>query len=113
MVGDACLAFDVAHLVHPARLIVSELVTNAILHTSTDLDVWVSVRGAALHLAVQDRSRDFPQLLGGGHRSPATLPESGMGLRVVTARATEWGALPSRHGKVVWATLATSAGTAS
>jgi len=113
MVGDACLAFDVAHQVYPARLIVSELVTNAVRHTGTDLDVWVSVRGAALHLAVQDRSPDLPQLLDAGHRHPAELPESGMGLRMVTAAATRWGALPCRHGKVVWATLATRAGTAS
>jgi len=113
MVGDTCLDFDVTHLVHPARLIMSELVTNAVLHTGTDLDVWVSVRGAALHLAVQDRSRDFPQLLDGGFRLPAELPESGMGLRVVAATATGWGALPSRPGKVVWATFATRSGTAS
>jgi anti-sigma regulatory factor (Ser/Thr protein kinase) len=113
MVSDACLAFDVAYLVRPARLIVSELVTNAVLHTGTDLDVWASARGAALHLAVQDRSRDFPQLLDVGHRHPAAFPESGMGLRTVTATATAWGALPCRHGKVVWATLATRAETAS
>ena len=41
-----------AYLAHPARLIVSELVSIADLHAGTDLDVWVSVRGAALHLAV-------------------------------------------------------------
>jgi anti-sigma regulatory factor (Ser/Thr protein kinase) len=113
MVGDTCRAFEVTHLIHPARLIVSELVTNAVLHTGSDLDVWVSVRGAALHLAVQDRSRDFPQLLDAGHRPPAELPESGMGLQVVSATATGWGALPCRHGKVVWASLATTAGAAS
>lgn len=113
MVSDTCRAFDVTHLAHPARLIVSELVTNAVLHAGTDLDLWVSVRGAALHLAVQDRSRDYPHLRDARLRHPAELPESGMGLQVVTATATGWGALPCRHGKVVWATLATSAGVAS
>jgi hypothetical protein len=54
MVSDTCLAFDVAHLAPPARLIVSELVTNAVLHTGTDLDR----RGP-------DRR---------GHRSPAGRP---------------------------------------
>ncbi|GLY98449.1 hypothetical protein Acsp02_57030 [Actinoplanes sp. NBRC 103695] len=113
MVGDTCRVFEMEHLTHPARLIVSELVTNAVLHAGTDLEVWASVRGAALYLAVQDRSRDFPQLLDAGHRHPAGFPESGMGLQVVTATATTWGALSCRRGKVVWATLATSAGRAS
>jgi len=113
MVGDICLDFGVAPLAQPARLIMSELVTNAVRHTGTELDVWVSLRGAALHLAVQDRSRAFPRLLDHGHRYRARLPESGMGLRVVAATATGWGALPCQHGKVVWAILAAGAGMAT
>ncbi|MEV6602480.1 ATP-binding protein [Actinoplanes sp. NPDC051346] len=111
MVGDACLAFDVAHLVHPARLIVSELVSNAVLHAGTDMDVWVSVRDVRLHLAVQDRSRDLPQLRDTG--TPPAALQRGWGLGLVAAAAATWGAMPSRHGKVVWANLDTQAETAS
>ncbi|MEV4704284.1 ATP-binding protein [Actinoplanes sp. NPDC049316] len=112
MAGEACLAYGVAHLLHPARLIVSELVANAVEHSGTDMDVRVSLRGALLHLAVQDRSRDLPRLLDLGE-DPAALRKRGMGLRIVAATATAWGAMRCQPGKVVWATLATASPTAS
>ncbi|WP_143162957.1 ATP-binding protein [Couchioplanes caeruleus] len=113
MVTDACLTFDVAHLVHPARLIVSELVANAVEHTGTDVRLWVSVRGSILHLAVQDGSRELPHLLDTGHQHPAPILAPGTGLRLVSAAATAWGALPCRRGKAVWATLTKQAGRAA
>ncbi|MBG0568205.1 ATP-binding protein [Actinoplanes aureus] len=111
MVGDACLALGAAHLTYPARLIVSELVANAVSHTGTDPEMWVSVRGDMLHLAVQDGSRELPRLLdlSPGRWRPSEL-QQGWGLRAVTAAATAWGALPCRRGKVVWAALAIRAG---
>lgn len=108
MAGEACLAFGAAELAHPARLIASELVANAVVHAGTDVDVWVSIRGAIVHLAVQDGSRQLPRLLDVGHEHPAAL-QRGWGLRTVTAAATAWGALPCRDGKAVWATLAVRA----
>ncbi|WP_199512787.1 ATP-binding protein [Nucisporomicrobium flavum] len=113
MVTDACQAFRVAHLVHPARLIVSELVANAVQHTGTDMDVRVSLRGALLHLAVQDRSRHLPQMLDIDPRDREPLQAQGWGLRMVAATAAAWGAVPCLDGKVVWATLGTAAAVAS
>ncbi|MEV4642215.1 ATP-binding protein [Actinoplanes sp. NPDC049548] len=104
MAADTCVAFALPHLDYPARLIVSELVGNAVEHAGTNLDVWVSMRGAMVHLAVQDRSPALPPLL---DARPGNVRAGGMGLRIVAATATAWGALPCAVGKVVWATLAT------
>jgi anti-sigma regulatory factor (Ser/Thr protein kinase) len=106
LVGRACQTWDLPGLWHPARLIVSELVTNAVQHARTTITMVVSRRGTGLHLAVADADHRLPQL-----RPPAVprpgLPfdERGRGLRIVHAMATVWGAMPTAEGKVVWATI--------
>ena len=112
MADDACPVFDAAHLVHPVRLLVSELVANAVEHTGTDIEVWVSLRGELVHLAVQDGSPELPRVSDAGPESLGGVRRRWMGLQVVTAAATAWGALPCRRGKVVWATLAARAAPA-
>jgi hypothetical protein len=111
MAGDACVAFDLVHLIHPARLIVSELAGNAVAHARTDFEVEVSVRGPVLHLAVWDREPRLPRVVDPGPWRPGDpLVPAGSGLRVVADAATAWGALPCPGGKVIWATLALDGG---
>ncbi|MFC7531133.1 ATP-binding protein [Actinoplanes sp. GCM10030250] len=108
LVSDACREWDLEHLHQRARLVVSELVVNAAEHAGTDVEVIVSPRGsgaaAALHLAVYDGDPILPRL-----RDPVTGPlgpsleDRGLGLRIVGAAASAWGALPARSGKLVWA----------
>jgi len=106
LVGSACHAWGLPNLLYPARLVVSELVTNAVEHAGADITVVVSRRGTGLHLAVADGDPRLPRL-----RTPAApqpgqpLDESGRGLRIVHATATVWGAMPTADGKVVWATI--------
>ncbi|MEV4702812.1 ATP-binding protein [Actinoplanes sp. NPDC049316] len=102
LVGAACEAWRMPDLLHPARLIVSELVTNAVEHAGTDVTVTVWRRGTGLHLSVRDGDPRLPRLL---DPSPGGR---GAGLRVVGARATAWGAMATRDGKLVWATLRTA-----
>ncbi|MEU4427638.1 ATP-binding protein [Actinoplanes sp. NPDC024001] len=102
LAGDTCLAFGLAHLVHPVRLTASELVANAVEHAGTDMDLWISVRDTMLHVAVHDGSPRLPRLIDAAHPW-----EPGAGLRIVAAAATAWGALPTQTGKIVWATFAT------
>ncbi|MCA2218655.1 ATP-binding protein [Jidongwangia harbinensis] len=107
--GDACLRWGLAHLSHHARLITSELVTNAVGHVRTGLTLQVSLRTGVLHLAVQDSSAVLPRLLAVRPYHPGQpLELPGTGLRIVDAVATAWGALACHAGKVVWATLAAS-----
>ncbi|MEV6300464.1 ATP-binding protein [Actinoplanes sp. NPDC051861] len=108
LVNDACRDWGLQHLGQRARLVVSELVVNAAEHAGTDIEVIISARGsgpaAALHLAVYDGDLMLPRL-----RDPVSGPlgpslvDRGLGLRIVGAAASAWGALPARSGKLVWA----------
>jgi len=102
LVGAACEAWRMTDLLHSARIIVSELVTNAVEHAGTDVTVTVWRRGTGLHLSVRDGDPRLPRLLSA---SSGALGERGGGLRIVGARATAWGAMATRDGKLVWATL--------
>jgi anti-sigma regulatory factor (Ser/Thr protein kinase) len=104
--SEACVDFHLAHLIHPARLIVSELAGNAVEHATTGFELQVSVRGPLLHLSVRDQDPRLPRLIEAGPGpAPERLLTRGCGLRVVAEAATGWGALPCPGGKVVWATL--------
>jgi anti-sigma regulatory factor (Ser/Thr protein kinase) len=106
LVGDACLAWQMPHLLHPCRLVMSELVTNAIEHAGAQIAVTVTRRGAGLHLAVADTSPARPVLLDLTPPRPGEpLNERGRGLRTVDSVATIWGCEPTATGKIVWATV--------
>jgi anti-sigma regulatory factor (Ser/Thr protein kinase) len=105
LVGDACLAWGVPDLLFPSRLVMSELVTNAIEHARTPIGVVVSLRGG-IHLSVSDGAAAPPVLRRLARpRRGRPLDERGRGMQLVTATASAWGWLPTRTGKVVWATL--------
>jgi anti-sigma regulatory factor (Ser/Thr protein kinase) len=106
LVGDACLAWQMPHLLHPCRLVMSELVTNAVEHVGARITVTVTRRGIGLHLAVADTSPMLPALIALTPPRPGEpLDERGRGLRTVDSVATVWGAEPTATGKVVWATV--------
>ncbi|KUL27950.1 ATP-binding protein [Actinoplanes awajinensis] len=110
LVSDACRGWDLAHLRQRGLLVASELVVNAAEHAGTDIEVIVSPRGtggsAALHLAIYDGHPALPEI-----RDPVpgplgpSLTDRGLGLRIVGAAASAWGAMPARGGKLVWAIL--------
>jgi Histidine kinase-like ATPase domain len=84
-----------------AELCVSELVTNAILHASTDVELSVTLARERVRLAVRDQSSELPTLE--RHTSTAS---TGRGLAMVIAVADAWGI--ERHdfrGKTVWCEL--------
>jgi anti-sigma regulatory factor (Ser/Thr protein kinase) len=108
LVADACRAWELPQVVHRARLVMFELVTNAISHAGTDMLVTVSRRDDGLHLLVRDGSVVLPQRLSDAP-VPAGPPsyDRGQGLHVVEMLARSWGARPTDDGtgKVVWATV--------
>jgi len=106
LVGDACLAWGQPALAHRGRLVMSELVTNAIEHAGTPIVAVVSPRGSGVHLTVSDGVAAPPRLLEPSPpRRDKPLDERGLGMQLVRATAAAWGWLPTRTGKVVWATL--------
>ncbi|MDI6100115.1 ATP-binding protein [Actinoplanes sp. NEAU-A12] len=112
LVTDACADWGLDHLAERSRLVISELVVNAAEHAGTDIEVVVSSRGpasgVALHLAVYDGDPVLPRVRDpvAGRFGPS-LSERGLGLRIVGAAASSWGALPARGGKLVWAIIRT------
>lgn len=84
-----------------ARLIATELVSNAVLHARTEFRVTLRSNGFDfLRIEVRDENTRMP--------SPAGTPQdatSGRGLAVVTAIAASWGTQRDGDGKVVWAEI--------
>ena len=85
-------------------LMTSEVVTNAILHAKTDIDLVITVDGCQARLEVSDHSEARLAPV----EAPALDDTSGRGLFVVTALADDWGVvdLEGGKGKTVWIQLA-------
>ncbi len=80
-----------------AELLVSELVSNAILHAGSGLEVVVRVLPDRLAVEVHD--------LGGGQpvrRRYSSLSGTGRGLMLVEELARDWGTVLTESGKFVW-----------
>jgi anti-sigma regulatory factor (Ser/Thr protein kinase) len=110
LVTDACAAWHQSSLLHRGRSVVSELVTNAAQHARTPVTVLASRRAAGLHLMVGDGDRRLPRLRTPRATRVSVVPgtmheERGLGLRVVDAAASLWGAMPTTDGKIVWAAI--------
>lgn len=82
-------------------LVVSELVTNALLHGHGTPAVRLNDLGDRIRVEVCDESPLLPV----SHR---VTPTSGLGLRVVEQISSAWGASRRGRGKVVWCEVATS-----
>ena len=80
-------------------VVVSELVTNAVVHADTDLRVIARWDGDRVMLEVFDGSHGIPRVLA---EPPAV---GGRGLYLVQQMTTAWGFEPSPDGKRVWARL--------
>ncbi len=91
-------------LVDSAELGVSELVTNAMLHSTPP--VAVRVRGTHDHprIEVADRSLIPPRLIGLSDDEEDLLSTFGRGLSLVALHSAAWGSEldPDGHGKTVW-----------
>ncbi|MFC3386076.1 ATP-binding protein [Couchioplanes caeruleus subsp. azureus] len=104
-VTEACAAWHLGDLADRAELVVSELVANAAQHAGTPITLVVSRRGTGVHLMVHDGDPILPRLLAVLPTPAGVLPSRGLGLAVVHAAATVWGAIPTAQGKAVWATI--------
>jgi anti-sigma regulatory factor (Ser/Thr protein kinase) len=83
-------------------LLVSEVATNAVVHTASGkggtFTVVVHPLNGMVRVEVHDGgSETFP-----GVRAPEDLAGSGRGLGLVESLATRWGHLGNRNGRVVW-----------
>jgi anti-sigma regulatory factor (Ser/Thr protein kinase) len=90
-----------APTVEAAQLLVSELVTNVVVHTSSDVRLAVSVRGQKIRVEVVDSDEHMPRV---GTVDSSDL--GGRGLAIVDGVAEAWGSDSRSDGKAVWFELA-------
>ncbi|MFI0717821.1 SpoIIE family protein phosphatase [Streptomyces sp. NPDC021224] len=87
--------------VESAVLLVSEAVTNVLVHTDGDAVLLAQVTGMPgtrrLHVDVGDRSDEMPH-----RRSPGEMASSGRGLLLMEELADAWGVDPRGDGKATW-----------
>ncbi|GAA4744204.1 hypothetical protein GCM10023350_31120 [Nocardioides endophyticus] len=100
---DLLLAADRDDILDAAQLVVSELVTNAILHTATPIELFARVDAGGLLLEVSDGSTTPPT-----ERDHAALAGTGRGLMLIHDLSGGWGVRELPNGKVVWARITTS-----
>lgn len=104
LVRESLAGFDVDAR-DVALLLTSELVTNAILHARTPIQLGVLVdRGRAL-VCVADRLAESPSLRARAHSHDRP---GGRGLALVEDLADTWGTTKYAEGKTVWFVLQTA-----
>jgi hypothetical protein len=136
LVESRCLAWELTPIAGDAQLIMSELVTNAVLHAGTAIAVSLDVAAGFLHLAVEDAHPLHPSALPSRtdlladidsiaaladhrdaadsdlrhaslHAGPSRSVAAGRGLLIVSGLADDWGTTSvSPQSKAVWARLA-------
>jgi anti-sigma regulatory factor (Ser/Thr protein kinase) len=84
-------------LVDSVTLLVSELVTNAVLHASSAPRVDIHLSEQTVRVEVYDDDPAMPRA-----RAPEEGASGGRGLLLVERIASRWGAQPQGRGKVVW-----------
>lgn len=86
---------------HRAKLLASELVTNAVLHGAGRIRLQAQLEGRRLRVEVSDEGTGFDRA--GGPRSLDHL--RGQGLAIIEAESSRWGIEPGASR--VWFELAT------
>ena len=83
--------------VEDIRLLVSELVTNAVVHVGSTCTVTLRTSDTVIRVEVGDGCRQIPV-----RRHPAPGEASGRGLLIIETVADRWGVEVGEAGKTVW-----------
>jgi anti-sigma regulatory factor (Ser/Thr protein kinase) len=98
VVRDALTEVGEPDLGPPAELAVSELVTNAILHAATTVELTIEVTTDSVTVRVRDWHDRLPQ-----HRDATHTATTGRGLAIVAAVSDAHGVdVQPPSGKAVW-----------
>ncbi len=87
-----------AEVVEDVMLLVSELVTNAVLHARSAVHLSACVEPGRIVVAVGDDDPDHGPL----RPDRGALATSGRGIRLVELLASSWGVETGTRSKVVW-----------
>ncbi|MET8160261.1 SpoIIE family protein phosphatase [Sphaerisporangium sp. NPDC005289] len=96
------------------EVMASEMVTNALIHADSDVEVRLREYPDRVHLEVRDTDPHpaVPSPITASEETNA-VAEHGRGLIIVGRLATTWGNSPSGRGKTVWLDLDTGHGAGS
>jgi len=103
-VEETLQGWDCSHPLEVVKLLVSELVTNAVVHAGSEAEVVVQLTPTVVRVEVLDRSSEMPVV-----REAAPEDLSGRGLSLVQTYSGAWGIRPLPHGKAVWFEVAREA----
>jgi hypothetical protein len=106
-VRDTLTTWGVDEHTDTAALLISELVTNAVLHARSGPEIVLLFEGTVLRVEVHDASPVLP-----ARRHYGLQAGTGRGIVLVEEMATQWGAEPTGSGKVVWFELRPGSGLA-
>ncbi|MET9409822.1 PAS domain S-box protein [Streptomyces sp. NPDC002935] len=98
--SKALTTWNCAPTADDARLLLSEILTNAVQHAQGPIGLHLCRTATDLTVEISDRSPHLPQ-----PRSATQDEESGRGLILVRALADDWGVRPTDTGKTTWFTL--------
>lgn len=96
-----CLQWGLEATLEAALLVVSELVTNAVVHARSQVTVRLRLRSDHLLVEVEDEDDRLPVL----HKHTDWEALGGRGLTLIDALSARWGSQPCPFGKIVWAEL--------
>jgi CheY-like chemotaxis protein len=98
---ENCVKWGCAKALADVRLVLSELVTNALVHGGSRCELRARFTNGLLRIEVRDRGSGTPDL-----RAPAPESEGGRGLMIVSSMSQSWGVdADEGGGKVVWAEI--------
>ncbi|MGW6491108.1 SpoIIE family protein phosphatase [Streptomyces sp. NPDC055056] len=98
--SKALTSWDCAPTADDARLLLSEILTNAVQHAHGPIGLHVCRTPTELTVEISDQSTHLPR-----PRAATEDEESGRGLILVRALADDWGVRPTEAGKTTWFTL--------
>jgi two-component sensor histidine kinase len=78
------------------ELLVSELVSNAVLHARTAVQLMLCREGSGVRVEVSDESPVIPR------RRAQTGASGGFGMRLLAELSHTWGIEVRPHGKTIW-----------
>ncbi len=97
LVATAVTASGQGDLVDVATLLVSEVVTNSVLHAGTEIHLTCHPRRTGVRVEVSDRSALAPSV-----RNYDNEAMTGRGLALVSMLSASWGMNVDDAGKTVW-----------
>ncbi|ASQ99674.1 ATP-binding protein [Streptomyces sp. Mo3] len=86
------------------ELLVAEIVTNALIHGRSAVDIRMRTYGDRLRVEVRDNEPHppIPAAILDTAETSDDEAESGRGLLIVDAIASDWGSSPMGRGKTTW-----------